>query len=72
MTDLLLIRHGESQFNAEHRWAGWEHASPLTIQGEAEARALAAQLASEHDIQALYNSPLQRARQTAHIIAKAL
>lgn len=72
MTEVWLIRHGESQFNAEHRWAGWEHASPLTAQGEAEAQALADRLASEDDIEQIYTSPLQRAWQTAQIIGKAL
>jgi probable phosphoglycerate mutase len=72
VTELLLIRHGESQFNAEHRWAGWEHESPLTVQGEAEAQTLANRLASESDIEAIYTSPLLRARQTAQIVGKAL
>ena len=72
MTELLLVRHGESQFNAERRWAGWEHKSPLTRQGEAEAQALADRLASERDIEAIYSSPLLRAWQTAQFIAKAL
>jgi broad specificity phosphatase PhoE len=72
VTELLLIRHGQSEFNAERRWAGWEHRSPLTGQGEAEAQALADDLASESDIEWVYTSPLLRARQTAQIIGKAL
>ncbi len=72
MTELLLIRHGESQFNAEHRWAGWEHESPLTQRGEAEAQVLAERLATERGIAALYTSPLVRARQTAQFVGKAL
>lgn len=72
MTELLLIRHGQSQFNAQHRWESWEHHSPLTAQGEAEAQALAERLAPEKDIAALYASPLTRARQTAQTVGKAL
>jgi broad specificity phosphatase PhoE len=72
VTDLLLVRHGESQFNAERRWAGWEDFSPLTALGKAEAQAVANRLASEGDIAALYASPLLRARQTAQVIAKTL
>ena len=65
MTELLLVRHGQSLFNAERRWTGWEHKSPLTGQGEAEAQAVAARLAPESDIEAIYSSPLLRAWQTA-------
>jgi broad specificity phosphatase PhoE len=72
MTELLLIRHGQSEFNAQHRWENWERQSPLTAQGEAEAQALAERLASENGIAALYTSPLTRARQTAHSVGKAL
>jgi broad specificity phosphatase PhoE len=72
MTELLLIRHGQSEFNAQHRWENWERHSPLTQQGEAEAQALAERLVPEKDIAALYTSPLTRARQTAQIVGKAL
>ena len=72
MTELLLVRHGESRFNAERRWAGWEDHSPLTALGEAEAQAVANRLATEGDIVELYASPLLRAWQTAQIISKTL
>ncbi len=72
MTELLLVRHGESQFNAERRWAGWDDFSPLTALGEAEAHAVASRLALEDGIGALYASPLLRAWQTAQIISKTL
>jgi probable phosphoglycerate mutase len=72
MTELLLVRHGQSLFNAERRWTGWEHKSPLTSRGEAEAQAVADRLASERDIEAIHSSPLLRAWQTAQFIAKAL
>jgi probable phosphoglycerate mutase len=72
MTELLLVRHGQSQFNAERRWENWVHESPLTPHGEGEARVLADRLVAEHDIAALYASPLTRAAQTAQIIGKAL
>lgn len=72
MTELLLVRHGQSQFNAEHRWENWVHQSPLTQQGQSEAQALADGLVAERDIAAIYTSPLTRAAQTAQIIGKAL
>ena len=37
--ELWLVRHGESTFNAEGRYAGWS-GPPLTPAGEAMARAL--------------------------------
>ena len=66
---LLLLRHGESTWNVEHRWQGWLDA-PLTPTGEAQAAARARTLA--HDSFAprvIYTSDLQRAARTAEIIA---
>jgi len=34
--DLLIIRHGESEWNVERRWQGWLDA-PLTALGEKQA-----------------------------------
>jgi broad specificity phosphatase PhoE len=72
VTELFLVRHGESEFNAARRWAGWEHFSPLTALGEVEAQAVADRLAVEDTIAAVYASPLLSAWQTAQIISKAL
>ena len=69
MQRLLLLRHGESTWNVEHRWQGWLDA-PLTPAGEAQAAARARTLA--HDSFAprvIYTSDLQRAARTAEIIA---
>jgi broad specificity phosphatase PhoE len=66
---VLLLRHGQSTWNAEHRWQGWLDA-PLTPEGEAQAAARARTLA--HDSFAprvIYCSDLQRAQRTAEIIA---
>ena len=37
MPDLLLLRHGQSQWNLENRFTGWIDV-PLAPRGEAEAR----------------------------------
>jgi broad specificity phosphatase PhoE len=67
---LLLIRHGESTANAEGRLQG--HLDfPLSEQGRAEARLLAARLGSL-GIDALYTSTLERARETAEIATQRL
>jgi probable phosphoglycerate mutase len=69
-TLLLLIRHGETQWNQEGRVQGWCD-SPLTDAGIAQARLLAARLAEER-VDRLVASDLGRARETAAPIAERL
>jgi broad specificity phosphatase PhoE len=72
MTELLLVRHGQTDSNLHGRWQGWD-GIPLNQQGEREAAITAQRLAqTEEAITALYASPLQRAWQTAERIGKAL
>ena len=59
---LLLIRHGESTANAEGRWQGHADFS-LSERGRRESERLAERLAA-WPIDALYTSPLRRARET--------
>jgi alpha-ribazole phosphatase len=66
MTRLLLIRHGSTEWNAEGRYQGQTN-TPLNDDGREQASRLAERLRSE-DIDALYTSDLQRARQTAEMI----
>ena len=69
-TTLVLVRHGETDWNAENRFQG--HADPpLNETGRAQARALATELRREA-FAALYTSPLQRAAETAAIIGYEL
>ena len=65
---IWLIRHAESTWNAEGRIQG-QADPPLSARGQTEAQRLALRL-SEIGLQALYSSPLQRAQQTASIIAE--
>lgn len=68
MTTILLARHGESDWNRAKRWQG--HADrPLTDAGRAQSRELAERLA-ETELDAVYSSDLQRARETAEIVAE--
>jgi broad specificity phosphatase PhoE len=70
--DLLIIRHGQSEWNLEHRWQGWLD-SPLTTLGEQQTRDRARRLADtgfRPDV--VHCSDLGRARTTAEIIAAAL
>jgi probable phosphoglycerate mutase len=71
-TRALLIRHGETDWNATGRWQG-NAPVPLNDAGLAQARALATYLAAQPQrIDVLYSSPLPRARQSAQAIADAL
>jgi len=72
MTELLLVRHGQTDSNLQGRWQGWDGV-PLNQQGEREAALIARRLAQTGEaIAALYASPLRRAWQTAERIAEAL
>jgi len=68
MTQLLVIRHGQSEWNADGRWQGQEN-PPLTELGRTQARAAARAIGA---IDGLYASPLDRAATTASIISDEL
>jgi broad specificity phosphatase PhoE len=69
-TTVLLIRHGQTEWNAEGRWQGHEDI-PLNEKGREQARALAQRLAG-WPIEFIYTSDLLRAKETAEIIAQPL
>jgi len=63
---ILLVRHGETEWNRKHRFQGRSDV-PLNQKGREQARALALALKDEH-IAAIYSSPLVRALETARLI----
>lgn len=66
-TTIVLVRHGETDWNRERRYQG--HADvPLNETGRRQAHDLADLLASER-VDAVYTSPLRRASETAGIVA---
>jgi len=67
MTKLLLVRHGQSEWNAMGRWQGKAN-PPLTDLGKEQALIAAKKLP---DFSILASSDLVRARETAEIFAKA-
>ena len=70
MTTLLLVRHGETDWNAEGRLQGHTD-RPLNDHGRRQAAVLAERLAGE-PIAAVYSSDLASARETAAILAERL
>jgi probable phosphoglycerate mutase len=64
---LLLVRHGQSTWNAEQRWQG-QADPPLSALGERQARAAAA-AAQRLEIGRIVASDLVRARRTAELLA---
>ena len=69
---LILLRHGESEWNLENRFTGWKDVV-LTQQGILEAEIAAQQLIiNKIPIETLYTSLLARATETAKIVANKL
>jgi broad specificity phosphatase PhoE len=65
---LILVRHGQTQWNKDNRALG--HADiELTEEGRRQAQGLALALKGE-SVAAIYSSPLRRALETAHAIAR--
>jgi broad specificity phosphatase PhoE len=62
------VRHGETDWNAEHRWQGHSD-TQLNELGRSQAHRLAGEL---EDVDAVYSSDLSRARETAEILAERL
>ena len=64
MKKLVLLRHGESQWNQENRFTGWKDVD-LTEKGIGEARAAGRLLAAEgYDFDFTFTSVLKRAIRT--------
>ncbi len=72
MPDLVLLRHGESLWNAENLFTGW-HDVDLSPKGEDEARAAGALLAGtdDLDLRVVHTSLLTRAVRTANLVLDA-
>ncbi len=72
MSTLILVRHGQSQWNAENRFTGWVDV-PLSDKGQQEAREGGERLAAEGIVvDRAYTSTLIRAIDTGRIVLEAL
>jgi 2,3-bisphosphoglycerate-dependent phosphoglycerate mutase len=65
MPDVILLRHGQSQWNLENKFTGWVDV-PLSERGVEEARRAGEKLAGRR-IDRLFTSVLQRAIETARL-----
>jgi len=68
MTKLIIVRHGETDFNKEKKLLGSTNIS-LNQTGKDQSEKVAKRLSTEN-IHAIYSSPLKRALETAHAISK--
>ena len=69
---LILLRHGQSQWNLENRFTGWKDVD-LTDQGIQEAKFAANQINQEGiHISSIYTSKLLRAIRTAKIVCNEI
>ena len=69
-TAILLLRHGQSTWNAEGRWQG-QSDPPLSDLGREQAEEAAGKL-DDVGVTAVITSDLGRARETGEILARAL
>jgi 2,3-bisphosphoglycerate-dependent phosphoglycerate mutase len=72
MSLLILVRHGQSTWNAENRFTGWVDV-PLSEQGREEARKAGIRLADEGvQVDVAYTSTLRRAIETGQMVLESI
>lgn len=71
MATMVLVRHGETQWNRDRRVQGWAPVG-LTDRGQSQATRLAARLTDRYDVDRLVCSDLRRTLETARPIGRAV
>jgi probable phosphoglycerate mutase len=71
VTRVIIVRHGQSTYNTEKRVQGRSDASRLTEKGRSDSTQVGKAL-SNFLFNAIYSSPLQRAKDTVDIIHREL
>ena len=67
---IYILQHGETEWNVADIYQGFK-SSPFTERGRAQIRK-AAQYFTDKNIEKLFSSPLERAVQTAEVVAKTI
>lgn len=68
MASIIFLRHGQAQNNTERVLAGRTPGVPLTENGIEQAKK-AAEFIEKMNVSKIYSSPIDRAKQTAEIVA---
>lgn len=71
MTNIILMRHGQTEANVTDVFAGFSEPR-LTDQGKHQARLAAGYIKNNYHIDRIYSSDLNRAHETALIVGKTL
>jgi len=72
MTTLVLLRHGESQWNLENRFTGWTDVG-LTLRGQDEAKSSGRILKEDgYKFDVIHTSVLTRAIRTMELCLDAM
>lgn len=66
-TRIVLVRHGETEWNRQGRIQGWAPTS-LTDRGREQARSLGAHLADHYEVDRVVASDLRRTRETTALL----
>lgn len=69
MSYILFLRHGQATNNTQQILVGRTPGVPLTDLGKKQAQ-MAAEFVEHLDVSAIYSSPIERAQNTADIVAK--
>ena len=69
MGSIIFLRHGQAKNNTERILAGRTPGVPLTDKGHDQAKK-AAKFLEDMNISAIYSSPIERAKNTAEIVAE--
>lgn len=70
MTTVLLVRHGETEWNRTRRLQGWAPVS-LNDRGREQAAAVGEYVAAGHDVDRVVASDLRRCKETARLLRRA-
>ena len=68
MGSIIFLRHGQAKNNTERVLAGRTPGVPLTENGKEQAKK-AAEFIEKMNVAKIYTSPIERAQQTAEIVA---